>query len=179
MRAFAPLSGVLITLAACATSTRATAGPSETVRVTGAGGAMTAEIHPTDQLSRRRPPIQIDRAWAAARAVYDSLHLPVAGADPATHVIESPTVRVRRRLGDTPLSKYLNCGDTQGAQSADTYEIQLAVRTTFRAHDGVTSILTSVAAEEGQSPSRRTMRAASPPAISRRAWLSLTALLTR
>jgi hypothetical protein len=147
VRRHAPLSVILLSLASCATSTAGTSG-SETVRVIGAGGAMTAEIHPTDESRGGEIAIPVDRAWAAMRAVYDSLRLPVATVDPTTHMIESPTLRLRRRLGDTPLSRYLRCGNTQVAPSADTYEVQLLVRTTLRANDaGTTAILTLVNAE--------------------------------
>ena len=147
MRPRASLSVVLLTLVSCATSTAATSG-SETVRVTGAGGGMTAEIHPNDQVHGGDVPLSIDRAWIAVRAAYDSLHLPVATYDAATHTIESPTLRLRRRLGDTPLSRYLNCGNAQGVSGADTYEVQLVVRTTLRAlNAGGTSVLSLVTAE--------------------------------
>jgi hypothetical protein len=147
MRASASLSAILITLAACATANGPVPSGTETVRVSGAGGAMTAEIHPSDALRGGDVAVPLDRAWAVMRAVYDSLHLPVAAFDPSSRTIESPMLRVRRRLGDTPLSKYLNCGDTQGGQSADSYEIQLLVRTTLHTHQDTTSILTNVSAE--------------------------------
>jgi hypothetical protein len=108
---------------------------------------MTAEIHPTDQLRGGDVGVPIDRAWSVMHAVYDSLHLPVATENASTHTVDSPTLRVRRVLGDTPLSKYLNCGDTQGGRSADSYEIRLAVTTTLTDKNGSTSILTNVAAE--------------------------------
>lgn len=149
MRPRAPLAFILFTLVgvSCATSTAGTPA-SETVRVMGAGGAMTAEIHPGDQLRGGDVPVPIDRAWTAVRAVYDSLHLTVAGYDAAAHTIESPTLRLRRRLGDTPLSRYLNCGNAQGVSGADTYEVQLAVRTTLRVSEsGATSVLSYVNAE--------------------------------
>jgi hypothetical protein len=147
MRPRVLLSVVVLTVVSCATSTAGTAA-SETVRVTGASGAMTAEIHPGDQPHGGDVATSIDRAWIAVRAVYDSLHLPVATYDVATRTIESPTVRLRRRLGDTPLSHYLNCGNAQGVSGADTYEVQLAVRTTLRAvESGGTSVLSFVNAD--------------------------------
>lgn len=149
MRPRAPLSVVLLTaVVACATSTAGTSASSETVRVIGAGGGMTAEIHPGDQLRGGEASMSLDRAWTAVRAVYDSVHLPVATYDAATHTIESPTLRLRRRLGEVPLSRYLKCGNAQGTSGADTYEVQLAVRTTLRAlENGGTSVLSFVNAE--------------------------------
>jgi hypothetical protein len=149
VRAFAPSSAVLLTavaLAACATSPGASP-RTETVRVIGAGGAMTAEIHPSDNLIGGDVPVPIDRAWTAVRVVYDSLRLSVARLDPATHTIESSTLRVRRRLGDVPLSRYLHCGTAQGGQSADSYEVQLTVRTVLKPNEPATTVSTSVSAE--------------------------------
>ena len=148
MRPVAPLSVVLLAaVVSCATSTAGTPA-SETVRVTGVGGAMTAEIHPGDQPRGGDVSLSIDRAWIAVHAVYDSLHLPVATYDAATHTIESPTVRLRRRLGDTPLSRYLECGNAQGAPGADTYEVQLTVRTVLRSRTtDSTSVLSTVTAD--------------------------------
>lgn len=146
-RSLASLSSAVLICAACATANSSASSGSETVRVSSLAGGMTAEIHPSDQLRGGDIPAPIDRTWAAMRAVYDSLNLPVASVDPSAHVIESPNLRLRRRLGDTPLNKYLRCGDTQGGQSVDTYEIQMSVRTSLKEHNGATTIMTSVSAE--------------------------------
>src|SRR5437868_15020757 len=79
-----------LSIAACVTSSGATgsAPASETVRVGGgAGGTMTAEIHPTVNAIGAVVPFTIDRTWGAVRTAYDSLSLPVATFDPATHTI--------------------------------------------------------------------------------------------
>jgi hypothetical protein len=148
VRPIAPICVLLLSATASCATSRAASATSETVRVTGAGGAMTTEIHPSDQARGGDVPAPIDRTWIALRAVYDSLHLPVATYDAATHTIESATLRLRRRLGDTPLSRYLNCGNAQGGTGADTYEVRLLVRTTLRAADsGGTSVLSFVNAD--------------------------------
>jgi hypothetical protein len=43
----------------------------------------------------------------------------------ATGTMGNSSLRVRRRLGDVAISKYINCGNVQGGPSADAYEIQL------------------------------------------------------
>jgi hypothetical protein len=141
------LSGILLVLAGCVTSAGGGTPASETVRVTGAGGAMTAEIHPTDLLRGGDVAVPLDQTWAVMPAVYDSLGLPVGSLDASTHTIDSPTVRVRRQLKGTALSKYLNCGNTQGGRSADSYEIRLSVRTTLTSTGDGTTVMTNVAAE--------------------------------
>jgi hypothetical protein len=86
-----------------------------------------------------------ERVWSVIRAVYDSLAIPVTIFDPASHTIGNAALRVRRRLGETALSKYLNCGSTQGGSSADTYEIQMSVTSVVAPEEsGTTSIVTTV-----------------------------------
>jgi len=148
MRAVALVS--FVSFVACATANGpAGSTASETVRVGGgAGGTMTAEIHPTVNAIGGNVPFTMDRTFGALHATYDSLSLPVATLDPATHTIASPTLRLRRRLGETALSKYINCGNTQGGQSADSYEIQLTVQTVLQAVDaGTTRVLSTVSAQ--------------------------------
>jgi hypothetical protein len=67
--------------------------------------------------------------WVALKTTYDSLAIPISTIDPATHTMGNTTMRVRRRLGNIAMSKYINCGNTQGGPSADTYEIVLSVVT--------------------------------------------------
>jgi hypothetical protein len=140
-----------LSFAACVTSSGAAGSPpsSETVRVgDGAGGSMMAEIHPTVNAIAAVVPFTLDRTWGAIRTAYDSLSLPVATFDPATHTIASPTLRLRRRLGERPLSKYINCGNTQGGQSADSYEVQLTIQTVLQgAEAGTTRVLSTLSAE--------------------------------
>jgi hypothetical protein len=140
-------------LAGCASSNSAPGAsvPLETVRVSGGGGlgSMSVETHPTDGGPiGGNVGVPLDRAWTALRAAYDSLAIPVSTSDPATHTMGNSTLRVRRRLGGVAMSKYLNCGDTQGSPSADSYEVQLSVISVARAAEatGVTSILTTVEA---------------------------------
>lgn len=142
-----------LSFVACVTSSGAAGSPatSETVRVGGgAGGTMTAEIHPTVNAIGAVIPFTIDRTWGAVRTAYDSLSLPVAAFDAATHTITSPTLRLRRRLGETALSKYINCGNTQGGQSADSYEIQLTAQTVLQAADARTTRVLSTVSAQGR-----------------------------
>lgn len=94
-------------------------------------------------------PFGVASVWVALRAAYDSLSLPVGSVDEASHTLGTPArVRVVRRLGKIPLSKFLNCGDTQGRPAADSYEVQLTVQTTLQpVNSATTTVLTTVVAE--------------------------------
>jgi hypothetical protein len=135
--------------AACASSnTVGQASPSvETVRMQSGGGTLTmATVHEA-AANGGAVPFALDPTWLALRAVYDSLGIAITTIDSKNHVMGNPNVKLRRRLGNVALSKYINCGNTQGAPSADTYEIILSVLTTLRREGEGTMILTTV---EGQ-----------------------------
>jgi hypothetical protein len=56
-------------------------------------------------------------------------------------------MKAHKQLGSTPLSKFIDCGNTQGFPSADTYEVQLLVRTQLEGQaDGTTVVATMVEA---------------------------------
>lgn len=92
-------------------------------------------------------PVAMDQAWLALRTVYDSLGIPIATLDPATHTIGNSSFKIRRKLGNVSLSKYINCGTMQGAPSADSYDIVMTVMTTARRDGAKTLVMTTV---EGQ-----------------------------
>lgn len=105
----------------------------ETVRVvTGTSTAMTASMLNSASANGGTVAFPEDRVWAVMRAVYDSLGIPVASFDAATKTIGNTGLRLKRRLGEVALSKYINCGSTQGFPSADTYEVFLSVTTSVR-----------------------------------------------
>lgn len=118
--------------------------PLETMRVEGHAGLTTVGMVHEASASGGVIPVSIDSAWMGLRRAYDSLGIPLAMIDPGDHVMGNQNVKIRRNLGNVPLSKYLNCGNTQGGPSADTYEISLALSTTLRKDAGGTMLLTTV-----------------------------------
>lgn len=67
--------------------------------------------------------------WEAAKAAYEELGIEVAYAQPISHV-GNRQFRVRRRLADARLSRYLRCGvDVAGRPMADNYTVTLNVVT--------------------------------------------------
>jgi hypothetical protein len=109
---------------------------------------MTVDTHPISGGAPIVVGFAVDRVWGALKVAFDSVALPVASVDPATHTINTASLRVRRRLGDVAMSKYINCGNTQGGNSADSYEIILSVSSRAQAAEsGTTSLVTSVEAQ--------------------------------
>ena len=135
--------------AACASGGGGTTGSPamETVRVASGNSAMTTTVRPTVNASGATVAFSLALTWAALRAVYDSLGIAVATVDQGNHVIGNPEMKLRRRLGEVGLSKYIDCGNTQGAPSAETYEIRMSVFTQAQAATPTsTSVLTTVEA---------------------------------
>jgi len=109
---------------------------------------MTVDTHPGAAGAPITVGFAIDRVWGALRTAFDSVAIPVSTFDPATRTLGNASLRVRRRLGDVAMSKYVNCGNTQGGNSADSYEIMLSVVTRAEAAaSGTTRLLTSVEAQ--------------------------------
>jgi hypothetical protein len=105
----------------------------QTVRVaTGTSTNMTASMMNSTSANGGAVAFPEDRVWAVMRAVYDSLGIPVATFEAASKTIGNNGLRLKRRLGEVALSKYVNCGSTQGFPSADTYEVFLSVMTSVR-----------------------------------------------
>lgn len=119
----------VILLAACATSPNQPAGSAreQTVRVVGASGATQISTTVTARPSVATLDMPLDQVWRALSGAYASVGIEIALTDPARGVLGNPGFRARRRLGDAPISRYLDCGRAQGAPSADTYEVHFSV----------------------------------------------------
>jgi len=119
------------TLGGCASRRPTTVTTSETVRVGGVGaqpGTTLATVSAVNPGTVRLL-APVERVWAVMPAVYDSLGIPVARVEQARHIISNEGFKLRRRLGNVPLTRYLDCGRAQGGPSAETYKVNLAVLT--------------------------------------------------
>ena len=125
MRAVLLLS--FATLTACASSTPGPARPeTESVRI---GGAERNNMRLTSITQTNVTPINfpIGKAWHAMPAAFDALSIPITTVDTARHTMSNDGFKLRRQLGSTPLSRYIECGTTQIGENADSYEIFITV----------------------------------------------------
>ena len=125
MRAVVLLS--LAALSACASSTPGTARPeTESVRI---GGAERNNMRMTSITQTNVTPINfpIGKAWHAMPAAFDALSIPITTVDTARHTMSNDGFKLRRQLGSTPLSRYIDCGTTQIGENADSYEVFITV----------------------------------------------------
>lgn len=142
MRSLVMLS--LIAFSACASSGTGASARPETVRIVGGTGGVTqlstvAEDRPN--ITRFHAPP--DHVWRALPGIYEAIAIPVGQSDAATHTIGNPSFRMRRQLGNVPLSRYFDCGRTQGGPSADSYELHLSVLTQVQQGEGAGSIVST------------------------------------
>ena len=142
------VAAVLLSACASGSSTSSTTGAApgsrpatETVRL-GRLGSLTMSNAPTADVSRIPHPA--DAVWRIMPSVFDSLGVPVATIDPAGRVIGNPGYKTRQRLGKAPLSRYLDCGNTQIGPNADSYDVFLTVLTTVRANGAEGAALSTV-----------------------------------
>ena len=78
---------------------------------------------------RGKPPDTVDAVWNIMGSVFDSLGIAVGTLDPDQRVIGNTELKVHGRLGPVSLSRYIDCGQTQGFPSAETYDVHMSVLT--------------------------------------------------
>ncbi|MGH7677271.1 MAG: hypothetical protein ACRENU_02315 [Gemmatimonadaceae bacterium] len=91
----------------------------------------------------------IDRVWKAMPAVFAVLEVPIERFDAESNTIGNSALKLYRRLGKTPLTRYLDCGTTQIGPNADSYEVSLTVLTKLSrppADTANTTVVTTVEA---------------------------------
>jgi hypothetical protein len=144
----------LAVFAACASSGARAAAPAgeQTVRVLGATGSV-AQISTTTTTGSKAVTLDasLDSIWRALPHAFESVGITLSHRDSGTGVVGNAGFKARRRLANTPLSRYLDCGSAQGVASADTYEIHLSVLTEVRAAGPQRTTLVTVVDATGQS----------------------------
>jgi hypothetical protein len=149
MRRFLLMS---LTIVSCSSSTVVESAPTpETVRVVGSAnptGAIAMGITATPASVRSatflNPAADV---WRVLPAAYEALGIPLSMSDANTLTLGNSGFNVRRRLGGTPLVRFIDCGSTQGGPSAETYDIRLSVTSVVRPVAGSTTLATTVEAQ--------------------------------
>lgn len=148
MRSLALMS--LVSLAACApTPTPSTPAPeSERVRI---GGGSPSGLRITSNTVARVDTLwtALDRVWKVLPGVYATLEIPIEQFNSEEGTIGNAGLKLYRRLGNFPLTRYLDCGTTQIGPNVDSYEVMLTVLTKVqrsRADSNTTTVATSVEA---------------------------------
>lgn len=126
--------------------------PSQTIAIPGTNGGtpMTMTISRTTSPAVRVVAGSADAVWRALPTVYSVLSIPIEERNVAARTLGNPALKLRRRLGDVPLSRYLDCGSAQGGPSADTYDVLLSVETRVQAVGADSAMVTTVVDGRGR-----------------------------
>lgn len=134
----------LLAVTACATPHPDTSRPTtESVRYVGQTGTGNIRLSAGDGATTAKVAFTPEQVWAVLPAIYDSLGVPVETVDPTRHLIGNLGFKAHQKLGKTSLSKYIDCGRTQGFPSADTYDVHMVVTTQVQPGDAGASTLST------------------------------------
>jgi hypothetical protein len=125
---------IIVGVTACSSSPRApvtSPTTTRTVQVSGMPGKLTVTSSASASLTEVASPVQ--DVWKVLPAVFDSLGIKPSLIDPGAHTLGIENQKVRVKLGTTPLSRYLDCGQTQIGPNADEYQVLLTVVTRVQA----------------------------------------------
>ena len=94
----------------------------------GTAGNTDLKLTSTPSVGVARFDAPVDRVWREMGAIYEALGIETNTLDPTRHLIGNAQMKARRRLGTVPLTRYIDCGSTQGTPSAESYEILLNIQ---------------------------------------------------
>lgn len=83
----------------------------------------------------------VEKAWTALQAAYVTLGIPVTDLNQQSRTIGNNTYRVRRRIGDVPTMRALDCGGDSGMPNAETYQLLLTVKSRIIPNDAGGSVV--------------------------------------
>jgi len=128
VRTLAPL--LCVFYAACASTSDSTPVASARPPSVYASGGSTVDVFiPTERAvvsdAIRATP---EAAWAGLQLAYEHFGIEVKERSDANRMLGNPRFVVSRRLGDTPLSRYLECGSGLMGAFADRYRVEMSIR---------------------------------------------------
>lgn len=83
----------------------------------------------------------VEKAWAALQEAYTTLSIPVTELNQQSRTIGNNAYRVRRRIGDVPTMRALDCGGDSGMPNAETYQLVLTVKSRIIPNDAGGSVV--------------------------------------
>ena len=127
-------------LAACAGGSSSASGTRPISTPVAGGGNL--RVAGTDPSTVRTIAFAPDQVWRALPAVFDSIGIPVANLDAPKRMIGNSAFKIRGRLKNVPLSRYIDCGtSTQIGPNADSYEVNISLMAEVKPGAGGTTTL--------------------------------------
>ena len=93
----------------------------------------------------------LEKAWAALQGAYATLAIPVTELNQQSRTIGNNAYRVRRRIGDVPTMRALDCGGDSGMPNAETYQLLLTVKSRIIPNDAGGSVVQTTLEGTGKS----------------------------
>lgn len=86
-----------------------------------------------------------ERTFQALSAAYATLNIPITDINQQARTLGNTAFRTRRRIGDVPTMRALDCGGDSGMPNAETYQLTLTIQSKVVPSDaGGSVILTTV-----------------------------------
>jgi hypothetical protein len=155
MRAFPLILCALVAACAPKNTPPEMAPPAQTVRVTGSSGTGTS-VNSSTRTSGTYD-VRIDTVaaplatiWKHLPAVYAGLDIPINQLDNTKNMVGNGGMKLYRKIGQTQLTKVLDCGRTQIGPNADSYEIVMSVLTTLARVDSANTVVYTNIEASGQ-----------------------------
>lgn len=130
----------------------------------GGGGVQTAVLQNTQGATRGLNMVSltevnnslvnapVERTWAALQQVYTTLNIPIGELDQASRTIGNSVLRIRRRIGDVPTMRALDCGGDSGMPNAETYQLLLTLKSRVITNDAGGSVVQTTLEGTGRNP---------------------------
>jgi len=150
-------TAVLVGAWGCASSSASTSGDFGGSRVQTAvlqtmqGGATGLNMVSTTEVNSALVNAPVEKAWVALQAAYATLSIPVTDLNQQLRTIGNNTYRVRRKIGDVPTMRALDCGGDSGMPNAETYQLLLTVRSRIIPNDAGGSVVQTTLEGSGKN----------------------------
>lgn len=93
-----------------------------------------------------------EAVWEVLPKAYADLGIPVRERSDAARILGNARFVLSRRLGETPLSRYLECGSSLTGPFADRYRVEMLIRTAVVPGDGGGARLESYLEASARNP---------------------------
>ncbi len=138
---------VFVGVSGCASTSASTAGDFggssvQTAVIQNAQGAARGlNMVSTTEVNSALINAPVEKAWVALQEVYATLNIPVTDLNQQARTIGNNAYRVRRRIGDVPTMRALDCGGDSGMPNAETYQLLLTVKSRIIPNDAGGSVV--------------------------------------
>lgn len=93
-----------------------------------------------------------DQTFQALSAAYATLKIPITDINQQARTLGNVAFRVRRRIGDVPTMRAVDCGGDSGMPNAETYQLTLSIQSRVVPNDAGGSVIQTTVEGVGRNP---------------------------